>query len=292
MALFKTKSEKKSLVITTLLSVALILALSFFGLTYLDPPQESGIAVNFGTSQVGSGIHQPTKPIKTAPSKTSQPEVSEPEETKSVEQNEEVVTQDVEKAPVISEKQKKETTSETPTPKPEPKAEEAQPEKPKEEPQKEEIKKPDPKPDQSTTDALNNILNGPPQDGQTGKGEGNDQTGGDKGDPNGQFDAKSYYGQGTGLDGDGNYRLGGRRALAKKKYVQDCNESGTVVVEIKVNRQGEVVRATPGVKGTTNTNPCLLEPAKRAALDTKFNADANAPAIQTGKIIYEFQLSD
>src|SRR5690606_18885802 len=55
---------------------------------------------------------------------------------------------------------------------------------------------------------------------------------------------------------------------------------------------GKVVSATPGVRGTTNNSRCLTDPAKRAALATKFNADENAPAKQSGKIIYKFSLSE
>ena len=51
------------------------------------------------------------------------------------------------------------------------------------------------------------------------------------------------------------------------------------------------MRATPGVKGTTNTAPCLAKPAKEAALMTVWNADAAAPKVQTGTIIYKFSLS-
>ena len=74
--------------------------------------------------------------------------------------------------------------------------------------------------------------------------------------------------------------------------MQDCNESGVVVVKIEVNQQGKVINAVAGVKGTTNTASCLLEPARRAALATKFNSDAEAPVKQVGTIIYEFKLSD
>ena len=94
------------------------------------------------------------------------------------------------------------------------------------------------------------------------------------------------------MDGDGNYLLGGRKALNKKKFVQDCNEAGTVVVSIEVDRNGKVINATPGVRGTTNNSKCLLEPAKRAALATKFNKDTKAPSKQIGKIIYRFSLSE
>ena len=155
-----------------------------------------------------------------------------------------------------------------------------------------EVKKPDPKPDKNTSDALNSLINGPKKDGKANGGEGNDNQPGDKGDPNGDPNASSYYGQGKGLDGDGNYRLGGRKALNKEKFVQDCNESGIVVVKIEVNQRGQVINAVPGAKGTTNNASCLMEPARRAALATKFNSDADAPVKQTGYIEYEFKLSE
>src|SRR5690625_3970543 len=259
MAWFQKKSEKKSLLITAIINVALILVLFFFGLTYLDPPEESGIAINFGTSSVGSGATQPTEPVKSAPTRqettpeesTSQTEETATETEESSEEQEDVATQETEEAPVINKKDEKTKTETEDTEKKEAEKEE-QPKK-EEEPET----APDPQPEKSTSDALNNVLNGKKNDGKGTSGEGNDNQAGDKGDPNGDPNASSYYGQGTGLDGDGNYRLGGRKALTKKKYTQDCNESGTVVVEIKVNRQGKVVKATPGVKGTTNTSSCL-----------------------------------
>lgn len=285
MALFETKSEKKALIITLIINSALVIALFVFGLTYWDPPEESGIAINFGTSEVGSGSNETPEPIQSAPVQETQPEQTvEREDSGSDNEIEEVETQEVEEAPVIEKKEEKKEEANQKTEKPT--------EKPKPEVAKEPEKKPDPQPEKATSDALKSILSGKNQDGKATEGEGNDQQAGNKGDPSGDPNAHSYYGQGKGLDGDGNYRLGGRQALVKKKYVQECNESGTVVVEIKVNQQGKVVRATPGVKGTTNTSSCLLNPARRAALDTEFNSDAKAPSIQTGFIIYEFKLSD
>lgn len=271
MSLLDTKHEKKSLAITVTIHVLLILLLIFFGLKYLDPPPESGIAINFGTSEVGSGENQPTEAIKSAPKPTSNPVVSQPKAVV-----EEVVTQETVDAPVVEKKvEKKPVVVEKPV-------------EPKKVPP---AKKPDPQPDKSTTDAMSSILNGPKSDGTATGGEGNDQTAGDKGSRDGDPSASSYYGNGSGLDGDGNYRLGGRRALNKEKFVQDCNESGLVVVQIEVNQNGNVTRAIPGVKGTTNNSPCLTDPARRAALATKFNADPNAPSKQVGTIIYNFKLS-
>ncbi len=279
-----TKHKRKSLILTTVLHAMLLLIMFYVGLSYLDPAPESGIAVNFGTSVTGSGDVQPTEPVKTTPKQNvPEPEVQEEvEETPEI--TEEVITQETEDAPVIEEK---------PEEKPKKKAEKKE-KKPKEqkEVKKKPIKKPDPKPDKSTLDILDSFSNGPESDGTASGGEGDDATGGDKGNPNGDPNAKSYYGNGKGLDGDGNYRLGGRKALNKEKFVQNCNESGIVVVRIEVNQNGKVIKATPGVKGTTNNASCLLAPAKKAALATRFNSDNKAPIKQVGTIIYQFKLSE
>lgn len=272
MKFLDTEHKRKSMTITVIVHVIILLLLFYVGMKYFDPPLEKGIAINFGTSETGSGMVQPTDRLQSAPQQAAPKPVS-PSKT---EIKEEVVTQNSEEAPVIKkEKPKKEEIKES------------VPEKPKKEPAK-----PDPKPDKSTTDALSSILNGPKSDGTAKGGEGNENSPGDKGSPDGDPNASSYYGTGKGLDGDGNYLLGGRRALNKEKFVQNCNEAGTVVVSIEVDRNGTVVSATPGVRGTTNNSRCLTDPAKRAALATKFNADKNAPAKQIGKIIYNFSLSE
>ncbi len=292
MSLFKTKHEKKSFFITTGIYILFVLLMFFFGLKYLDPPEERGIAINFGTTDLGSGDIQPDAPIKSAPQpRSTPPPPKEVEEVAAEDIQEEVLTQDEEDAPVIQDK--KEVVKES----------KKQPEQPKkevkekvEEPQPEPMPDPEPipeqKPDKSVTEAMQSLMSGPESDGQAEGGEGNDTQAGDKGDPDGDSKAKSYYGTGKGLDGDGNYRLGGREALVKKKFEQDCNESGVVVVEIRVNKNGDVISAKPGVKGTTNTSSCLIDPARRAALATKFNKDPKAPSTQVGTIIYDFRLSE
>ena len=258
--------------ITVILHLFILLLLFLVGMNYLDPPIERGIAINFGTSDVGSGDVQPTEKIESAPQKTSSPPISQPKS----DIKDDVVSQENQDAPVIEkEKPKKEQTESTVKEKP-----------------KEEVKKADPKPDKSTTDALSNILNGLKSDGKAQGGEGNDNKPGDKGSPDGDPNASAYYGTGKGLDGDGNYQLGGRKALNKEKFMQECNEAGIVVVNIEVDRSGRVVNANAGVRGSTNTSSCLLEPARKAALATKFNPDDKAPAKQVGKIVYRFSISE
>lgn len=270
MSFLKTKHEKKSFTITVVIHVVLILLLFIFGLKYLDPPLEQGIAVNFGTTDYGSGDVQPLEKIQSSPTQSTPQEQMQPES----EIKEEVVTQEAEDAPVIKKEEKpKETTAPAKEqPKVQPKAE--------------------PTPDKSTSDALSSLINAPKNDGKSQSGEGDDNKAGDKGSPDGDPNASSYYGMGKGLDGDGNYLLGGRRAINKRIIVQDCNQEGTVVVDITVDRNGNVTSAVPGVSGTTNNSKCLTDPAKRAALETKFNSDPKAPSGQRGQIIYRFSLSE
>lgn len=259
--------------ITVALHVIILLLLFYVGMSYLDPPIENGIAVNFGTSDTGSGEVQPKEKIKSEPIKTN-PETNVSSNTNIDEAvvEEKVVTQNNEDAPIVKKEEKKTSVDKN---------------------EKNEIKKePEPEPDKSTKDAISNLINGPKRDGKKEGGEGDDLNSGDKGNLDGDPNALNYYGVGKGIDGDGNYLLGGRKALNKEKYLQDCNEAGTVVVSIEVDRNGKVINARPGVKGTTNNSPCLLEPAKKAALATRFNQDDNAPSRQIGKIIYRFSLSD
>jgi hypothetical protein len=142
---------------------------------------------------------------------------------------------------------------------------------------------------------LNSIIKGPKQDGTTQSGHGDDNEGGDKGNPNGSLYANSFYGNGSG-DGIGTgkgtgWGLAGRKLSGNSKRVQDCNESGKVVVKIWVNRQGNVIKAERS-QGTTNTNPCLVNPALETAKTFKWQPDANAPETQIGFVVVNFQVGE
>ena len=121
-------------------------------------------------------------------------------------------------------------------------------------------------------------------------GEGNDNTAGDKGKITGDPNASGYYGNGgTGSGGD--YQLGNRKPVSRPKPNYICDEEGLVIVQIEVNIQGKVTKATAGVKGSTNTAACLLSQAKDAALKTTWQPDSTAPSVQIGTIKYRFSLS-
>lgn len=267
MKLLETPEEKKSFVITSAIFAVLLLIVLFFGLTYMDPPPDNGIAINFGTSDVGQGEIQPTEPVKSAPT----PEVSEPVSS----QEDNTLTQEDESPVVVT--PKNETKPKSNTPKEDP--------KPKETPKT---------PSKSTSSALDALINGEPKDGKEDGDHGNDGLPGDKGDPNGSLYANSFYGNGSG-NGSGNgrgYGLNGRSLAKKGEKVQQCgNETGKVIVQITVNRNGDVVK-TQYVKGTTNTTPCVLEAAYKTARNYKWKPDSNAPDTQIGWIEVNFTVGE
>lgn len=290
--IIKNENERRAAMLTVL-SLFIIFLWMFFHviLSAPDPPEEYGMEVNFGTTDVGSGDDQPLEELKTQPVEEVTPE--EPVEevveeiTESVEEVVEEVVEDV-----ITEETVEEVPVVTPVkevPKEQPK-EVVPVEKPKETPKVEPKKEPTPpKPDKSTEDALSSVLNGPPADGKSSGNEGDDNEAGDKGNENGDPNAPDYYtnpGNGSG----GNYDLIGRLPLRRPIPDYPCKKEGRVVVSIKVDRSGKVISATPGTKGSTTTESCLLAEAKKAAMKTKWQAAANAPEKQIGKIIYNFSL--
>ena len=291
MKLFETEQEKKSIIITS--SSFVLLFLLFFFLKFSDslplPEMEGGggggeIAVNFGDSDFGSGDNYTSKEVV-----TSAPEevIETPAEEK------EIVVSENEESPAIAEIKKPDTKIE--------KKEEDKP-----------VVKSTPKPSKSTSDALSNLLNG-----SNKEGDGNDKTAGNKGKSNGDANSKGYnggggsgtgsgggngsgeglgtgsgYGTGSGSgkgSGNGNWKLDGRKLSSSSKQQQKCNEYGTVVVQIKVNRNGNVIAAKYS-KGTDNTSQCLLDAAYATAKSYKWQPDPDAPETQIGSITINFKL--
>lgn len=116
--------------------------------------------------------------------------------------------------------------------------------------------------------------------------EGNTETPGDQGNPNGGQNIANYEGQG-GAGGGTSYDLGGRNAKSLPRPSSDFNEEGTIVVDIWVDRDGRVQRAEVG-KGTNISNARMRETAKQAALQSVFAPDKNAVELQRGTITYKF----
>ena len=94
------------------------------------------------------------------------------------------------------------------------------------------------------------------------------------------------------LVGKPNAKLAGRTVIGELPLpTYSLQESGKVVVKIKVNRDGTVVEAQPGEAGTTLTNKTAWEAAKKAALKTQFNMKSDAAEYQYGTITYVFNIT-
>ena len=86
------------------------------------------------------------------------------------------------------------------------------------------------------------------------------------------------------------FSLAGRNPESLPKPEYKYQIEGKVVVEITVDKQGNVTDAVPGVKGSTTLNEQLLSAAKKAALKAKFDKKPDAPSYQKGTITYFFRL--
>ena len=250
-----TKNRRKAIIGTVLFHIGLLLCFIFMGLTYqIPPPPEEGITINFGYQDFGSGSEQLEKIVE-------EQEITPQEIVNNNPVVEDISTQDIEETPTTKLKE--------------------QLEKPKEV-NKIEEKKPEPV---VNTKAL---YPGKKQNNSNSQGisEGQGDQGSQDGDPN----SNAYTGGGTGTNGIA-YQLGGRTIAEIKKPNYDSQQQGKVVVTIRVDRNGKVISATPGAKGSTTTNAYLYSKAKEAALKTTFEANTTAPEIQVGTIIYNFKLN-
>jgi len=83
------------------------------------------------------------------------------------------------------------------------------------------------------------------------------------------------------------YSLEGRRASHLSIPAYRCMGAGEVTVLIKVDNGGAVVDASID-ESCSSSDGCLRNFAKRAARLSKFSVDRNAPAKQSGNIVYKF----
>ena len=282
--MFDTPHKKKSAGLTAIIGVVLLLLFFILGLTYYDPPVSYGMEVNFGTLTQGGGNFQPIKSVQTI-------EQAEEKSTKVEEKEESTPSKESIPEPVKEVITEKESSVSIPE-----KKEKKKPLKPITENKETELKsepvKQVPKVSEVTKSMVSNLLKNKIQEGDDIQGEGDDLIQGDKGKMVGNPYSSSYYNN-LGLASEGKeYGLNGRKLQTNGKVEQECNQEGTVVVRITVNNKGEVIQTEPGVKGSTNTHPCLLEPATKTALLHKWYADTKAPREQIGFVVIKFKLGE
>jgi len=85
------------------------------------------------------------------------------------------------------------------------------------------------------------------------------------------------------------YEMEGRRMIKFPKIGLGTKDEGVVVVDVTIDKYGNVLRADPGAPGTKTTDDkYLFVKAKSACQQAKFDNDATAPLSTTGKIYVTF----
>jgi len=260
------RQKKEGILATVLFHLIIVAILLFFGLSVPLPlPEEKGILLDFGTSETGSGQIEPTEETAVQP---IQQQVSQAPSNAAEKQ---VMTQDFEDAPVIEKKKEKPKTTEKPT--------QTENEKPAE-------KKPEKKPEREVNKRA--LFPGKSQTDNVSEGITGNQ--GNQGSESGMPEANNYQ-TGESFGGGGiSYSLSGRNPVSLPTPEYNYQEEGIVVVSVTVNRNGEVIKAVPGVKGSTTLDTYLCEMARKAALKAKFTSKSGGTVYQQGTISYHFIL--
>ncbi len=235
-----------------------------------DPPlfsDAAGVEVNFGYMEDGTGDVQPEPETQTA---TAVPQQKQ-QEVK--EEDDEVMTQDVEEAPVIQKKEVKKEIKKTPEPK---------------KPEKEPVKQP-----VVNQNALYKPKSKTGSEGETGNP-------GDQGIEAGSLYSKNHgtemghgdHGDGDGINGNADkgysFSLEGRTVRVAPKISDDSQDQGKVVVDVTVDKLGNVVNVSAPARGSTTTNGNLVRKSKEAAMKTKFSPSPKGVEEQRGTITFVF----
>ncbi|RAJ06902.1 outer membrane biosynthesis protein TonB [Chitinophaga skermanii] len=288
------KQDKyKALSITIVVHALLVMA--FIMMSIDTPPpipnQDLGMEVNLGTSDDGMGEVQPLNPNPPAAaddaSTASQPETNPATQTG---EQPDYATQDEEEAPEVKKPEKVVTPPKELPKNIEPKKDNKPKPKPADKPT-ETKPEPAPKPKATYKGGTGSAANsGNGADGSNNStGEGNTGKPGDRGKIDGDPNAKGYDGNGGLGGGKSDFRLAGRSLKSAPRLTYDGPETGYVVVQIKVNQNGQVTSASIIPKGTTITSSSARELARKAALELKYSANDDAPTEQFGTVKIYFK---
>ena len=137
---------------------------------------------------------------------------------------------------------------------------------------------------QAAQDRFRNSVGGSLEGGTDGQGPG------DKPGTTGSEDGIRQGGVTAGTGGRVSGGLGGRGLLSSPPVRDASQRSGTVIVDVCVDQNGNIVSAKKTLSGTTTTDSNLINAAVSNAKKWKFKADPTAPATQCGKITYNFRV--
>lgn len=265
------KKDKAIAVIGTIVVHSLLLLILIFIVfkTPIPPFPDSnapGIEINFGNNMEGTGDVENDKMGNTD---NSSENVVKLNQSNPADNTDAVVTNSIEDESINIKKIKKPKKTENKIEKTEP------------------VKEVEEKPSSALAEALAKFKT--KKANSTG-GDGNSGQAGNQGDPNGSLEGNGDGG--TGDHGKGtNFNLRGRILLKKPEITDDSQEEGKVVVEITVDETGKVIKANPGVRGSTTTNPMLYAKARQAAFSAKFNTSPEGIKEQKGTVTFVFILN-
>jgi hypothetical protein len=250
--------------------MGVLLALSFFmvigAFEPVEEPGMGGMVVNYGTSVTGMGtdytsIEEPSMdenannkmPDKITPEKQVTPTVSSQMSDKNI------TTQNSEDAVSVNTKDQKSNNAPT-------SAKETKP----------------------AEQAINqNALYKGKKNNGAGQGDGTGDTPGNQGSINGDPLAPNY---GEGGSGNGNTPMPLSKFNNLVPPQDDGQKTGKIVVEIRVNRNGEITWARAGAKGSTLADAELKRKCENAILGASLDKITNGPASRTVFVVFNFKV--
>ncbi len=245
--------------------VVLFLLLYMAFRTPLPLPAEQGILVDFGTGNTGKGDFEPR--MSDPASVQSQPAESKPQ----TQPDDQMLTQDAEETVALPSKPK-----EKPIEKPK--------EKPKENSQPAVAEQPQPE----RTVNKRALYPGRGDDASTATSQGEAGGQGNQGVTTGAPDVH-VYGPGGDTGGGSGFALSGRTLVGRLPVPEyKSQEQGKVVVDIIVDKEGKVTKASLG-KGSTTLDNTLVDAALKAARKAVFSRKPDALE-QHGTITYIFKV--
>ncbi len=260
----------KALVISTVIMIIFIALSYFIAIGTFQPPEQvgmGGIVVNYGTSVTGMGTdYTSTEEPSADPNANNKlpdkvvPEKQTVQQPTSEVSNKDIATQNTEDAVNINTKK---TTSANANPVT---TTETKPVKP----------------------AINqNALYKGKANKGTGQGDGTGNTPGNQGSVNGDPLSNKY---GEGGSGFGETQIALRRFTNLVTPSDDGQKTGKIAVRISINKEGIVIDAVPGVKGTTLNDRDLWQKCKAAVMGARLNQSESAPDVQMGVVVFNFKV--
>jgi TonB family protein len=286
----KEKNDKKRGARTSIFVHIGLILLALLPLTRFEdpPPGQEGIMVNLGIPDVGEGDENAA--AADVQEEEAKVEEEEPVEEEEVEEVEEKVEPEPETEPVEKEIVKTEDPEAIALKKKKEKEarekKEAQAEATRKKKAEADAKAKADADRKAKEDAANKLKEGLGLGG-LGKGKGNTGKDGNQGDPGGDPNSDILTGVSTGSGSVGG-GLGSRGRVKSPPVKESSQAAGTVVLNVCVDSEGNVLSATYTQKGSTTGNSQLKNAAVKNAKSWKFSK--GGPDKQCGTITYKFKV--